>query len=80
MEARDSSTVVIRIYEDGEGPGYLQCLNFETPDLYWITVGWNREWFRRVSSRRRPNKSLERRVKDKVPSSNGGARAAQLNR
>jgi hypothetical protein len=59
VEARDSSTIVIRIFEDGEGPGHLQCLYFETPDLYWITVGWNREWFHRAP-RKRPNKSLER--------------------
>jgi hypothetical protein len=60
VEARDSSIVVIRIHEDGKGPGHLQCLNFETPDLYWISIGWNREWFRRVASRKRSNTSFER--------------------
>ena len=57
--AADSGIVVIRIYEEGERAGYLHCLNFESPNLYWVTVGWNREWFRRVP-RKRPNKSLER--------------------
>jgi hypothetical protein len=59
VEAADSRVVVVRIFEDGKGAGDLQCLNFESPDLYWVTVGWNREWFSRVA-RTRPNKSLER--------------------
>jgi hypothetical protein len=59
VEAADSGTVVVRIFEDGKGAGYLQCLHFESPNVYWITVGWNREWFSRVAQTR-PNKSLER--------------------
>ena len=57
--AADSDIVVVRIKGSGRGTGHLQCLNFDSPDLYWITVGGNREWFRRVP-RKRPNKSLER--------------------
>ena len=61
----DSDTVAIR-FEDTQvtGEWRLQHLHFEGRDRYWVALGRNREWFKRVnvpragpapSRRRRPS-------------------------
>ena len=47
--AVDSDTVAIR-YEDAQvaGEWRIQHIHFEGRNHYWIALGHNREWFRRV--------------------------------
>ena len=56
----DSDTVAIR-YEDTQVTGQwcIQHIHFDGSDRYWIALGCNREWFRRVSDRV-PNHAVQR--------------------
>jgi hypothetical protein len=59
--AIDSDSVAIR-YEDTQVTGQwrIQHIRFEKGDRYWIALGRNREWFKRVSTKS-TNKSLQMR-------------------
>lgn len=48
--AADADSVAIR-YEDAQltGEWRIQHIHFEGRDRYWIALGRNREWFRRVA-------------------------------
>jgi len=48
--AKDSDSVAIR-YEDTQVTGQwrIQHVHFEGQNRYWIALGRNREWFRRVT-------------------------------
>lgn len=50
--AADSDTVAIR-YEDAQltGEWRIEHIHFEGRDRYWIALGANREWFKRVRNR-----------------------------
>ena len=48
--AADSESVAIR-YEDTQltGEWLIQHIHFEGRDRYWVALGRNREWFKRVA-------------------------------
>jgi hypothetical protein len=48
--AADSDSVAVR-YEDSQltGEWRIQHIHFEGRDRYWIALGRNREWFKRVA-------------------------------
>lgn len=50
--ATDSDTVAIR-YEDKQVTGQwrIQHIHFEKGDHYWIALGGNREWFKRIPTK-----------------------------
>lgn len=48
--ATDSDTVAIRYREQITGEWRVQHIHFEG-DRYWIALGYNREWFKRVGKR-----------------------------
>jgi hypothetical protein len=43
----DSSVAIVR---RTEGRSEIQHIHFHEPDVYWISVGRNREFFRRVAA------------------------------
>ena len=48
--ASDSLSVAIRFHDEITGEWCIQHIHFDPrdPDRYWVSFGWNREWFRRV--------------------------------
>ena len=48
----DTHSIAIRIF-DPEKPGgsYIRHIHFVEDDLYWIALGRNREWFKKVKKR-----------------------------
>ena len=57
--ATDPESVAIRHgMLDLDGTHRIQHIHFEGPDRYWIALGPNREWFKRVRPRKR---ALKRR-------------------